>query len=1063
MSKSARIAGLLFLSGFCALVYQTVWLRELRLILGASTPATATVLAIFMGGLGVGGLVLGRRADRVKRPLAFYAYLEAGIAVLAAITPFVLDAGRSVYLGLGGTLVLGMFVGTIVRMVISVVVLIGPTFLMGGTLPAAGRAARSAADVSNKSLALLYGANTLGAVTGAVFSTFHLLEVLGNRRTLWIASLVNVVVFVLARSQSRKIETENDLEAVTERRAAEKVDVALTRSAFGSVPGWFILLAATVTGLVFFLMEIVWYRMLAPIMGGTTFTFGTILAVALLGIGIGGMLYAVRPNRRPSLSSFAWTCALEAFFLIIPFALGDRIADAALALRTLGFVGFWGFVAGWAFIAVLVVFPVSLIAGYQFPLLISLLNPEDERFAWKIGLTYGFNTAGCIAGSLLGGFGLLPFLTAPGVWKLTAILLAGLSLVSLFVAFEKRITRLSPVSTALFGIVVLAVVLSFSEGPTAVWRHSGIGAGRAYLLTEKTPFNQYQIWKRESREGILREWDGVESSVALSTYGGLAFLVNGKSDGHTLNDAGTQIMAGIIAALLHDNPKTSFVVGLGTGSTAGWLAAVPSMERVDVAEIEPVIVKVAEACAPVNHGAMKNPKINVIIGDGREIIMSSPRKYDVIASEPSNPYRAGISSLFTLDFYRSVASRLNPRGIFVHWVQAYEIDANSIWTIYTTLTEVFPYVETWHTAGGDITLVASREPFQFDIPKLRSRIASQPYSDALRYAWHVDSIEGFLARRIAGTELAQKIHSLPVKTVNTDDQNHLEFDFARSVGTNRNFSAEQIYEEGRKFPDFRAPLANGAVDETEVERRRLKMIPFAQRDVSVIKAEEGKTKVDLDQAVLSGNWTLARQILRANGDRLPFDTNRALLPIVFIESNDPGTERAITNHRQYSPEEAIALTALYSVKRQQWDRALATSLEFIALLRKNPWPSELVVGTLFSRFSVIAKNAEGGTGRLMEALLDGPFAVYAYDKQRFLTAFILAKSDAGNDHCTLLKKQRYYFDVGNLEYLKYLYNCKDNDQSMKKRIAEEIDQVTEGQSKSFLQIMEYLSYEAQKK
>lgn len=1064
MSKSVRIAGLLFLSGFCALVYQTVWLRELRLIMGASTPATATVLAIFMGGLGLGGLFLGKRADRVKMPLAFYAKLEAGIAVLSAITPFILDAGRSVYLGFGGTLVLGMFMGTVVRMVISVFVFIGPTFLMGGTLPAAARAARSMADVSNKNLALLYGANTLGAVAGVVLSTFYLLEILGNRRTLWIACLINVFVFVLARSQSRKIEAGNDAEVVTEQRSMVKTDEPLPHGTLVSAPGWFILMAATVSGLVFFLMEIVWYRMLGPIMGGTTFTFGTILAVALLGIGIGGILYSLKPNRLPSLSSFAWTCALEALFLIIPYALGDRIAEAALALRTFGVFGFWGYVAGWAFIAMVVVFPVSIIAGYQFPLLISLLNPQDERFAWKIGLTYGFNTAGSIAGSLLGGFGLLPLLTAPGAWKLTAVLLAALSLVTILIAFRKRAAALlSPAPAALFVIAALPVVLSLSEGPTAAWRHSGIGAGRSYMLAEKTPFSQYQIWKREIKEGIIREWDGVESSVALSNIGGIAFLVNGKSDGHALNDAGTQIMAGLIAALLHDNPKSSFVVGLGTGSTAGWLAAVPSMERVDVAEIEPVIKKVAEACEPVNHEAPKNPKISVIVGDGREIIMSSARKYDIIASEPSNPYRAGISSLFTLDFYRSVASRLNPYGIFVHWVQAYEIDAGSIWTIYTTLTEVFPYVETWHTSGGDITLLASMEPFQFDIQKLRSRIVSQPYSDALRYAWHVDSLEGFLARRIAGSELAHKIHSLPVKTVNTDDQNHLEFDFARSVGTVRNFSAEQIYVEGRKFEDFHGVFANSDVDLTEVERRRLKMVPFALRDKSRIKEEEGNIKARFDQALPVEDWSAARQILRANGDRLPFNTNRALLPIVFIESNDPAADKTIADHGKYSPEEAIALTALYNVTKKQWDQALAVSLEFIAMLRKNPWPSVLVVDRLFSRFPVIAKNTEGGTGKLMDALLESPFAVYVYDKQRYLAAFILAKSDTGNDYCAILKKQRYYFNAGNLEYLKFLYECKNNDQSMEKRIAKEMDQITEGQSKSFVQMMEYLSYKTQKK
>jgi predicted membrane-bound spermidine synthase len=1044
-------------------VYQTVWFRELRLIMGASTPSTATVLGIFMGGLGAGGLFLGRRADKVKQPLLFYAFLEAGIAVLSAVTPLIMEAGRSVYVKLGGTPVLGMGMGTVVRILISAIVLIGPTFLMGGTLPAAARAARSLADISNRSLALLYGANTLGAVVGAVFSTFHLLEVHGNRRTLWIACLINLFVFVLARSQSRKLETGMGGTDLVEESIAARIEEPALRGPVVSAPGWFILMAAAVSGFVFFLMEIVWYRMLGPIMGGTTFTFGAILAVALLGIGAGGLLYSLKANRPASLNSFAWSCALEALFLIIPFALGDRIAETALGLRTFGIFGFWGYVAGWVLVAAIVVFPVSLVAGYQFPLLISLLNPNDERFAWRIGLTYGFNTAGSIAGSLVGGFGLLPLLTAPGVWKVTAILLTILSIIAVFMALRERVAiLLSPVSAVFVFVIGLSVTLSLSRGPTAVWRHSGTGAGRGYLLTERTPLMQYESWKRERKESIIREWDGVESSVALASYGGLAFIVNGKSDGHSINDAGTQIMAGLIATLLHENPKRSFVVGLGTGSTAGWLAAVPSMERVDVAEIEGVIRYVAEACEPVNHSALKNPKISLLIGDGREIIMSVPWKYDVIASEPSNPYRAGISSLFTLEFYRSVAARLNRGGIFVHWVQAYEIDAGSVWTIYTTLTEVFPYVETWYTTAGDVTLLASMEPLKYDMEVLRTRIASQPYRDALRYAWHVDSLEGFLARRIAGPQLAQKIHSLPLKTVNTDDQNHLEFDFARSVGAKRNFSSAQIYEEARKFPDFHSLLSGSGIDRGEVERRRLKLVPFEQRDTSIIKAEEVETKAAFDQAVSRQDWALARRILLANGDRLPFDTNRALLPVVLTEVGDSKARAAIDKHRAYNPEEAVALTAFYYMKQQQWDLALASSLEFIEVLRKNPWPSDVIVERFLLRLRLVADKVQAGRRKLVEALLESPFAVYVHDQRRYLAAFELAKSDPGNNYCTVLKKQRYYSNVGNLEYLKYLYRCSDNDNAAKSRIAREIDEVSGGQSKSFVQIMEYLGSEAKK-
>ena len=202
-ARAARVAPLLFLSGLCALVYQVVWLREFRLVFGASTAASAAVLAIFIGGLGLGGLWLGPRADRQAAPLAFYARLEAGIALLSAVTPALLALVRQVYVGLGGSQALGMGLGTVLRLLLAGLVLAAPTLLMGGTLPAASRAIETDDDSRRRGVALLYGVNTLGAVAGSFLATFVLLETLGNRTTLWLASLLNLAVAVTARAVAR--------------------------------------------------------------------------------------------------------------------------------------------------------------------------------------------------------------------------------------------------------------------------------------------------------------------------------------------------------------------------------------------------------------------------------------------------------------------------------------------------------------------------------------------------------------------------------------------------------------------------------------------------------------------------------------------------------------------------------------------------------------------------------------------------------------------------------------------------------------------------------------------
>ncbi|HWP64832.1 MAG TPA: fused MFS/spermidine synthase, partial [Candidatus Limnocylindria bacterium] len=415
-----RIAALLFGSGACALIYQVAWLREMRLVFGASTPASAAVLAIFMGGLGAGGYLLGRRADRHPRPLALYATLELAVAATAAATPLALVLVRAAYVAVGGSVSLGLGAATVLRLVLAALVLGVPTLLMGGTLPAAARAGAGEHDPRRRRLAVLYGVNTLGAVTGALLATFLLLEILGTRTMLWTACLANALVALAARSLARDVES------------LPPDDVPEAHAEHGNAPAPFVLVAAAVVGFVFFLLEIVWYRMLGPILGGSSFTFGLVLAIALFGIGVGGAAYAIAGSaRHATLAAFAATCAGEALAVAVPYALGDRIALLAALLRPFEAFGFAGLVAGWAVVTSVVVLPPAIVAGYQFPLLIGLLGRGRTDVGRHVGLAYAWNTGGSIVGSLAGGFGLLPLLGAPGTWVAASLVLLALGAVAL--------------------------------------------------------------------------------------------------------------------------------------------------------------------------------------------------------------------------------------------------------------------------------------------------------------------------------------------------------------------------------------------------------------------------------------------------------------------------------------------------------------------------------------------------------------------------------------------------------------------------------------------------------
>ncbi|HVG06970.1 MAG TPA: fused MFS/spermidine synthase [Thermoanaerobaculia bacterium] len=943
-----RVALLLFSSGFCALVYQTAWLRMLRLVFGASTAASAAVLAIFMGGLGFGGLVLGRIADRRRSPLRFYGTLEAGIALAAGLSPWLVALVQKVYFALGGG-------GSLVRLALSALVLGIPTFLMGGTLPALARAVEQASDTGRRRTGLLYALNTLGAVAGALVTTFWSLEHLGIRTTIWAAALLNLAIAAVAWFS--RISAAEAPEETAELRK-----------------GIFVPLAAGVVGFAFLLMELVWYRMLSPLLGGSSYTFGLILAMALLGIGLGSLLYGAGPRQlRPTLAGFAVTCSLEALALALPFALGDRLAVLAVLLRPLAGAGFLPLVLGWALVTAIVVLPAAIVAGYQFPLLIALLGPGRSRVGREVGTTYAANTVGAIAGSIAGGFGLLPLLSAPGVWRLVVGLLLLLALAAAGISLRRKGSWRLPVGLALVG-----ALLASAPGPSAFWRHSPIGAGR--VSGDWSGPNELRDAMNSQRRGVVWERDGVESSVAIDITRETAFLVNGKADGSARADAPTQVMSGLVGSMLHPDPRRALVIGLGTGSTAGWLAAVPSMERVDVVEMEPAVVRVAELLAPVNQNALSNPKVRLTIGDGRELLLTSPERYDVIFSEPSNPYRAGIASLFTRELYEAASNRLRPGGIFLQWLQGYEVDAEVVATVYATLSSVFPAVETWEINSGDLLLVATREPLVHDVARVRTRAGQPPYREALLRTWGVGGVEGFYSGYIASPELARAVAARPRARLNTDDLPILEFGFARNLGRSGLFHVEELVSLVRSRGEDRplgASLDWGLVGELrqarslfwgdsihgegrdpEAESRRLARVAYS----------------DVDLKSACGHWFAQ--------SAAPFTYPDLLLTSECLAgTGDPRAPEHAARMREMNPVDADLILAIWHDKADRTPEAVRHLVAAFEGARRNPWPSIPLLERVLEFASEIATRDPDAARTIFKALAE-PFAVGMADQTR---------------------------------------------------------------------------------
>jgi spermidine synthase len=993
------VALLVFVSGCAALVFQVAWMRELRLVFGATTGATAAVLAIFMAGLGIGSALLGKMADRVANPLRMYGLLEIAIAISAAVTPWLVALASRIYFSLGGQDSLGFAGATLVRLSLAAAIMAVPTILMGGTLPAAVRAVTRIGDEHRRALGVLYGSNTLGAVFGAAVTTFYALELLGTRATLHAGCALGLFAGGVAVVISRAMGTAMPVISSPGPSPGPGEELVSTNPRL-------VYVSAAVLGFTFFALELVWYRMLGPILGGTAFTFGLILCVALLGIGIGGIVYyAIFRWVQPTWSAFAISCGLEALATIVPFALGDRLALLAAA-RNEAARSFGDLIQGWGLVTCIVVFPAALVAGVQFPLLIALLGQGRAAVSRHVGMTYAWNTFGAITGSLVAGFGGMPLLTAPGMWQAVAVVLVLLSLGILLASRTspgpgegpgegrsqtiQRRYHPSGRAVAVVGILAAAsVALSFAPGPSVVWRHSGIGARRAILPLGHP--NLMRQWANERHHVLKWEAEGIESSIAIIGQNGLAFVVNGKTDGNSLEDSATQIGVSILAAVLHDDPKSALVIGLGTGESAGRLADMRNIERVDVVELEPAIDEMARRCKELNADVLNHPDVHRIYNDGREYIFTTDRKYDLVISEPSNPYRAGIAALYTTEFYAAASERLNPGGLFIQWLQAYEVDSTTVHMVIATARTAFEHIECWQTLAGDLQLVCSNSQLEYPVAELRQRIQNDAVRTALAQAWYVHDLEGFLGHFLGNTEWTQAVEQTPFLPRNTDDCTMLEYSFAKSVGRDTGFSIEQLRNYLKESGYERPALTGEEVDWNTVELRRqqLNFLFNGQLSVALLSEAQDRAVVEAlsrfqfhDFATVVDSWP--------ERHREPDDfVLRLVLAKSYAELGRAESLELLPAVEEAHPIDAAAIRATYHFRTGDTELTIQSLEQYYTLLGQSPWMIPMISESAMARTIDLVKADRNAAIRLYPHL-SRRFASNRFEYMRQLTRALVA-------------------------------------------------------------------------
>lgn len=699
---------LFFLSGATGLVYQLLWVRVLYQTFGSTIQSITTVVAAYMGGLGLGAWLLGRVGDRHPKPAALYGWLEVAIGVFGIISPVVLMLAHKLYVGIAGSVPLPGFASVTLRFGLAALVLLIPTTLMGGTLPVLTRAFMGD-DRARLRAALggLYGLNTLGAVVGTGLAGFFLIEALGIRTSLWITAAANLALGAAGILMARPLPPA----ATPAEPAAQGVVRDPLRVAA--------LVLLAVTAFASLLNEIAWTRVLVMIVGGSTYAFTLILLVFLLGIGLGSSFLVGRnaPPRETAASAAlaqgitaAGAALLFVFFNWLPVYIiavfQVQFLDATARLLLMGIaVG-----------AVVLVPAIGM--GMTFPLLADLVARPGAARGADVGRAYAMNTIGSIAGAVLTGFVLVVVLGTEWTLRL-GLILSGAAAITLAYLAARGVAEGSEAHTRLRNRVLagggLAAVGLAAAFAAPAWSSRLIDLGPTIYARQPMAANGLQAYltHRGVRQVEFREGPNATVSIWESEIG-RSLKVNGKADASDFGDMDTQVLVGLAPAAARPNARSAFVIGWGSGVTTRAVADIPGMERVYAVEIEPAVLAMDPYFRHVNDSVMLRPHVTVVVDDARSALQLSREKYDLIVSEPSNPWLAGIATLYTPEFFRIARSRLSDDGVFGQWVQLYQLPLPVVAGIVQNLQSVFPHVHVWFGSSGDIIVLGSPQPIVYD-------------------------------------------------------------------------------------------------------------------------------------------------------------------------------------------------------------------------------------------------------------------------------------------------------------------------------------------------------------
>jgi spermidine synthase len=705
------------LTGVSGLVYQVAWQKALASLLGSHSEATAAVLALFLGGLSIGYALFGRVSQRVVARggslLFVYGLVESSIGAIALVFPWLFAGARELSLALphgAPALAFAFDVG------LSALLVLPPTILMGGTIPLLTQGLSRNLEDATRFHSAVYGFNTAGAFVGALAGAFVLIPTLGIEATIRLMGVVNLAAglcFVLLR---RHDQSDSGLVAKSPKAVAQRIK---------GLPAY--ALIALLAGFAMMSLQTVLNRIGALALGSSPFTFGMVVAIFVLCIALGSFAVAALPRIHPSwLAISQW--ALVALLLIL-YPQMENTGFWVLALRSkIGLeapvLQLYSAIFACAFAIALI--PLAL-SGALLPLLFHHLREQADDLGRVAGRLYAWNTAGALLGALLGGYLLLFWIDLHHVYHLAVGALAvGAALLT---------PRVGLARARVASIAVAGVISVIALQPD--WRPERLTMGlyRSRVPTHQiatTPDAYFEHPKRYRNVELLFSTDDPATTVAVTRGSGRAIIVNGKSDGDIPNDNMTTGLLALVPALFAEKCERAFVIGFGTGMSVGELAALESTVEVVVAEISPGVIQAAPLFAAGNRHALSNPKTRLIQSDAYRALLRDESQYDVIVSEPSNPWVTGVENLYTQEFLSAASQRLAPGGVYAQWFHLYETDDEALQLVLGTFRQVFGQVAIWLGGPRDLVILGfENSAFENNLERLEQRFEQRDFREQL--------------------------------------------------------------------------------------------------------------------------------------------------------------------------------------------------------------------------------------------------------------------------------------------------------------------------------------------